>query len=654
MTQSKSVIADFLEVTGLFRRSVNLEKDYTGLSHNGEYIVTPTARKVLRRIFEGLADTSPSRAWTLTGPYGVGKTAFAVYLTRLLCADGESGEKAFLQLEQSDPRLATELTNLGFYGSLRKQMLPILVTARRTPAPRCLAEGIVATALSVKSHNLRASVDNIRNLLSHHRDGDSLDTREIVKTLSALAGACQKVGYRGVLLVVDELGKLFEYAVRYPQKGDVFILQEIAEQAVRSSGFPILIVGLLHQSFEEYSQHLDLTTRREWAKIQGRFEDIAFLEPAEQVIRMIAAAIKWKPNKIPHSLKRKLNEIAFMATQVGIIPPAMEPSDFEKIVQLAYPLHPTTLIALPFIFRRFAQNERSLFSYLNSLEPWGFQEFIKKHSLNTNSPIYIRLSDIFDYFSSNFGARLYRHPHALRWMEASDILDRKDGLSQQHRDIVKTIGVLNALGEFSHLRATEHIVSFAVTDSTCSNTKLKEGLQFLKEQSILSYRKFNDTYRIWEGSDVDIEERIAEGERKIKHSLDLANPVKRYLPARPLVARRHNFETGALRYFELEYVDNPETVQNCLKVHEGDGKVLVCLAESITADEHFRQIALNSKTPDNVLFAIPHYIGEIRAIVTELGALRWAWDNTSELRDDRVARREISRRITEVEPLLSG
>ncbi len=43
---------------------------------------------------------------------------------------------------------------------------------------------------------------------------------------------------------------------------------------------------------------------------------------------------------------------------------------------------------------------------------------------------------------------------------------------------------------------------------------------------------------------------------------------------------------------------------------------------------------------------------QLRGVITELAALRWVWENTPELRDDRVARREVSLRITEAEQLL--
>ncbi len=187
----------------------------------------------------------------------------------------------------------------------------------------------------------------------------------------------------------------------------------------------------------------------------------------------------------------------------------MQASEFVATASAAYPLHPVTLIAFPFVFRRFAQNERSLFSYLSSLEPYGFQEYIKTHALTGNKPPWIRLGDLFDYFTRSMGAGFYRHPHALRWMEAADILERKDSLSPLQRDVVKTVGILNALGEFCHLKATKDVVSLAVSDTLKPNAELHAALTSHINASIITFRKFNKTYRIWEGRDVDIEERIA-------------------------------------------------------------------------------------------------------------------------------------------------
>lgn len=648
MSTTYTPLADFIEVRGHFRRSVQLEKDFAA-ARNGEFIVTPMARVALRRLAEGLGGGSPFRAWTLTGPYGVGKSAFAVFLSQLLCLPSEQSKRAMSHLDSADPLLAGQLRNLGLFGDDAKGYFPVLVTARRAAAAQCLAEGIIAAAAQAPELATAAPVRTLAHHLETQRNGQPWDTRRIVDAVSSFAESATAVGYRGLLFIVDELGKLFEFAARYPQKGDVFVLQELAELAARSGAHPLLLVGLLHQSFQEYGMHLDLSTRREWAKIQGRFEDIAYLEPAEQVMQLISHAISWKGNSLAPKAQQYAEALAATALQAGIAPPGMLPADFIAFARASYPLHPLTLVALPFLFRRFAQNERSLFSYLSNLEPYGFQEFIRTWAFSPDNPPGIRLSDLFDYFTRNFGAGLFRHPQALRWMEAADVLDRRDSLTAVQRTLVKTIGVLNSLGEFCHLNAREETIALAVADTAVPGDELRRALKALTDASVITYRRFNNSYRIWEGSDVDLEERIALGERMVGRGLDLADSVRRSLPPRPMVARRHSFETGALRHFSVDYLDDPDDIPAHRGGDDADGAVLVCLSESPAVAERFRACALAEGRRREVLFAIPRFIGELRTAVKEFAALRWAWENTPELRDDRVARRELSQRLSEAD-----
>ncbi len=150
MSTSARPISEYLEVARRFRRSVNIERDFRSAVQNGDYIVTPTALEALHRLAEGLEDGSPSRAWTITGPYGVGKSAFAVFLTRVFCSTGAQGAAARERLRQTDPELSVELADLEVCHDGEKGFLPVLVTARRAPAPNCIAEGIVAALKSDK------------------------------------------------------------------------------------------------------------------------------------------------------------------------------------------------------------------------------------------------------------------------------------------------------------------------------------------------------------------------------------------------------------------------------------------------------------------------------------------------------------------------
>ena len=62
------------------------------------------------------------------------------------------------------------------------------------------------------------------------------------------------------------MGKFLEAAA---QDGtDIYIFQQLAEAASRSHG-RLLIIGVLHQAFEEYANRLSRQMRDEWGKFKA-------------------------------------------------------------------------------------------------------------------------------------------------------------------------------------------------------------------------------------------------------------------------------------------------------------------------------------------------------------------------------------------------
>jgi hypothetical protein len=80
-------LREFVEVRGRFHRSVRLDQDWESRSDLGGYLLTPVARGLATRMIEGLCEQGGTRAWSVTGPYGSGKSAFALFLRT--CSLGE-------------------------------------------------------------------------------------------------------------------------------------------------------------------------------------------------------------------------------------------------------------------------------------------------------------------------------------------------------------------------------------------------------------------------------------------------------------------------------------------------------------------------------------------------------------------------------------
>lgn len=620
-------------------RSIRLEDDLFQDELAQGYVLTAQGLSALERVFNGIRNKG-ARAWTLTGPYGSGKSFFGLFLSRAL--DGFSAAREARQrLSGVQPNLAEEI--LSWAGETHG-LLTIPVTGTRASLQTCLARGF-EKALERLAEPLAAP---LLQDLDKARQADSRAflgwVRQFVRRASSPEG-----GYAGALIVFDELGKALEHAAAHPQESDVYLLQELAEFASRSRENPFVFVGILHQAFEQYASLLDHTTQREWAKVQGRFEDIPFLEPPVQQMRLLARAIQ--AQDMPEAARKQVSAAVERAEKAAWRPAMMSVDEFRQLSAGAYPLHPSTFAALPFFFRRLGQNERSIFTYLTSHEPRGFQEF-----LSNNAPgDFIRLPNLFDYLAANYEGRIYASGRARPLTEALERLENTPTLSPAEQDLLKTISLLNWLGEVSPLLATEARILSALVETPAQESALRAGLESLKRRSLIAYRGFNQTYVVWQGSDVDIEERLQAAYAAQSGAFSMADVLQAYLPPRPLIARRHSYQTGTLRFFDVRYVDslNREKV-SLLPARDASGVVLLCLPAALTEMEQFADWA---QTPvltgqNNLVVGVAGRAIRLKELVQELRGLHWIKENTPELRGDRVAERELRARIAMMESLI--
>ena len=175
----------------------------------------------------------------------------------------------------------------------------------------------------------------------------------------------------GLAVFIDELGKFLESAAR--DGTDIHLFQQLAEVASRSGG-RLLVVGILHQAFEEYAHRLSRETRDEWAKIQGRFVDLPINADGNEQIDLLARAIK---------SDYRVEPVHALSEDIAVLVQGNTPPNLAEMLGDCWPLHPATACLLgPLSRRRFGQNQRSLFGFLNSAEPGGFRDFLSNASEN--------------------------------------------------------------------------------------------------------------------------------------------------------------------------------------------------------------------------------------------------------------------------------
>jgi len=639
----KDNISDYIGIAPGFLRSINLANDWNKKESSSGYIITPNVSQSLERISQGLIIPKEQRAFSLIGPYGSGKSAFAVFLCQLLGSDQPHSIKAMEVLSKESTQFSLDKEKIKVVKKDEKGYLPIAITARRRPISQLLLEGILEAVFKLKQ------TQTVNQLISRMQEALEKkywrDSATILQFLIDTKKEAKKQHHSGLLVLIDEAGKTLEYALQDRSGGDVYIFQEIAELANRQQDVPILFLIILHQMFDDYVELSDRTIRNEWAKVQERFQSIQFSESAGTTIRMVAKAILHK-KQLSKKIESEVTEelLALKKTDVPL-PIGIDFETFKKLATQAWPLHPSVLLSIPHLFRRLAQNERSIFSYLTSLEPFGFQEYLKKELHKKEH--FIRLKDIYSYLLANFEVGLSRLPHAKRLLEANDIIHSKAQLTSDQVELIRTTALLNVLGEMCSLGATPQML----TCSASNISEVEDKLEKLRKQSILTHRRLDSTYRVWEGSDVDIHARMKEARRKLKiEGKSLYETLSHHLPSRSMVARRHSLETGAHRYFKVSYAEriNESGEKLIESIDSAAGLVLVLLPQ---ADYNTTRLKIEQVTQsqNRLIVALPMQIDALRGIVEEVACLKWVEKNTEELRDDRVARRELSLRLAEGE-----
>ncbi len=539
-----------VSIQGSFHRSVHLSRDVYGDGAHHGYIVTAKAREVVGRVADALAAPVAQRAWSVTGPYGGGKSAFALFLSGLLRGDATATER----LASANAGLAERLAD-----ARGGTFCPVLVVGSRealVPALlRGLAEGLDAFVANHQGtpEETDALRDTLGAIASRARAADTerRDDAEaaVLDLVDQAARAVHAATGGGVLLIVDELGKMLEHAALYPDATDLFALQRLAERASRAPAggqpAPLLLFTILHQAFDRYAGRLGTDDRDEWRKVQGRFEDVAFVAPVGEMLRLLAQAVHATPDAIPKDAANLPGRVVALAD----LPAGADAGEIERHLTDALPLHPAVGLLVGPLFRRLAQNERSLFAFLASGETGGFLDVA-----GDGGTIY-RLDHLYDYLIANLGATLFSERMERLWAETEATLSALPDADALTVRLVKHVAVLGFAGGLAGLQATADVL--AVTTGAPAGA-VRQSLDSLRDKRALTFRPFGETYHVWQGSAFDLGAALRQAREAVPQRTPLADLLRQSLPPRPAVARRHSYRTGTPRVFSVAYASDTE------------------------------------------------------------------------------------------------
>ncbi|RCW63393.1 hypothetical protein [Saliterribacillus persicus] len=619
-----------------FKTSVNIKFDVGNEEFINRYIPTPSHIDALKGILKGFNNDS-NRTHIVIGAYGTGKSLIATVLSYIVSEKNSSNvvDRLINKFMYFDDYIAEQIKSAS---SSKKRYIPVLLNGNEGNFREALLSSIIKNlnnngidiVLPGISERVMESIETwkesfpstynkfIKKLeeqgkeiqkweeeIKKYNEAEFEFFRNIYPELTS--GAVFNVGHAdnfneqleylnerldelniGIFVVYDEFGRFLQGLTKDQLSQTMQDIQDTAEIISRSESMQLLLIT--HKSLRQYFKGSQDEVAKEFQRIEKRFSQYyitsdqnTFLRVAEAIL---AEVIQNKPNIDNRVYSETLNNLK----RYNLFPSLNPSEEGEKIVKTMYPLHPITLFLLPNLSGVFGQNERTLFTLLESEETGG----LKNHMSSTND--YYMPSKLFDYFFRDISDSEDNSAvknHLILYKKAIARIPDYVNDRKLITNIIKLISLWNLCGLQSEQKLNTDFLSFGIE---CGKEELNALLRLLSEHKIIRFNGINKYWELHSGSAMDIEKRINERKKSLNITQEeISSVLKGNLPKKYFFPEEYNDTKEMTRFAKVEIVFSDELDK------------------------------LNFKAIDNsditILFIIPKDDGELHSIKKDLRKL---------------------------------
>lgn len=562
-----------------YRPSINIIRDS---EVSLDYIPTPNTQLVYDQLIE--AHRSARKSFNIIGAYGTGKSAFIWAFEQSLAHKKEIFEDKTRRRDR-----------LGKYQFFK----------------------LVGEHQSV--------IRSVAGLLGLDESSSS-SPKKILKAFQHIYQEHASKG-EGIVLVLDEFGKFLEFAAKNDPDGELYFLQMLAE-FFNDPEKDAYLITTLHQDFSAYALSLSRQQRREWDKVKGRYKELVFNEPVEQLLFL--AAKRQASNSTKYRKGYYFSRIFSAIEASGAFP--LNDYLTKQIAKQLLPMDILSAGILTHALQKFGQNQRSLFSFLEANDHLGLDSFEQ-----TEGQLYYSLHHVFDYLEYNFHSLLssWYNPEKAKWAAVKNTLaiaDRSD-LSQpmDAEKILKAIGLLYVFAP-----GTAHIDHEFMVHYIQYVQEIEAGEKVLNElvkKQIIRFSRYQGRYLPNEGTDLDIEMAIDEAGNLIQRVADPLPILREHIGTSFHLAKASYFSTGIPRLFKYHLSDFPE--EQLPLSDQVDGHINLIFSAQLS-EEKLLDFSASSKAP--ILYGWYQNTTEITNLILEIQKVKKVKSDNS---SDRIAIKEL-------------
>ncbi|MFW6275213.1 MAG: hypothetical protein ACOC2M_01105 [bacterium] len=561
--------------TNFFSPSINIQRD-----QNSEltYIPTRNGEKAFNKILS--AYDQGTKSFNIIGAYGSGKSTFILAFERTLNKKADYFQNPL----NGEVKHFRKKFLIGVYNSFKN--------------------------VFCSEFNLDPAIDPIQQF------------KEIAQSLKN----------EGILIVVDEFGKFLEFAAKENPEEELYFIQQLAE-VVNSPDNHIFFITTLHQAFEDYALSLTKTQKKEWDKVKGRLIEVSFNEPVEQLLFLASERLVQK--KIPNRISEKEQQELFQAISLADSFPMKDYFSF-SFAKKIFPFDILSASVVTLAFQSYGQNERSLFTFLESEDYLGLNDF-------KSGKEFYHLAHVYDYLIYNFHSLLNSrfNPHAIHWRSIDEAIQRTESvLDDKIHDaikLIKAIGLLSIFGGAGQKITKEFLGKYGKIALNIEYPRLI--VDKLEEKQIIRYRSYSQKFILFKGTDFDIDKELDLAEDQISKDFSLVDHLNKYFNFPILQAKKAFYEIGTPRYFVISLSEHPIKQ---IPENEVDGYINLIFSD-VVSEEDIKNYS--QKNREAILFGLFKDPEELNSLVFEAEKLKVV---KSKCADDPVAASELDDQLKNV------
>lgn len=674
-----------------FKTSVNIKFDIGKVEFIKRYLPTPSHAEALKGIIDGFITEGAGHAHIILGPYGTGKSLIANVLSSIVSRMVDELEITSLvnKFEQVDDHVAEDIRALS---TLKTNYIPILLSGNEGRFRQSIISNIVR---KLKEHGIdvvlpglstkiidairiweeqypeaylsfKLKVEQDGKILNKWMDQIKKQDENEIKYFSDIyphltRGATFEIDYDhsfisqieflvdvleknnlGIFIVYDEFARFLQGLSGSKINEAMQDLQDLAELANRTSQIHFLLIT--HRNLRHYFNNSDDEQQKEFQRIQKRFRQ--YLVKSDQATFLRIAEIILLENLVnkPAIPENTFQEVQSQMRSFPLFPSINQTERDQLIIRSMFPLHPVALFLLPHLTRVFGQNERTLFTFLESQETGGLINHIEK------SNYYYLAHQLFDFFFQDVNDSYNQDTaeHILLYKKALARMPEEIPNKIVTHNLVKLTTLWNLCGLQSQQKLTTEFLIFAtqIDENELRNTLIK-----LTENKVMRFNRINNYWELFSGSSVDLDESIDIEKQTINIEPTVQiNVLGQILPKKHYYPERFNDEKGMTRFASVHFIFAKDIIEGRYEPVEVFSDLhIYYVLPSLEDNREELEVALKnlSLQKERLFFLCWNPFESVRETISNYLALNSLKNNKLFISEDKGIKEELEVIITE-------